>query len=139
MIYTEKQIETAKRKYTSFLKLRTTNDYEVSVIGINEAERRCEYHNNIVNAVMGGNKEIEKYWKLFFLNEEVKYDNKLAESKSKLTANKEASIDILAPIKSAKKLVEFGKWLNDAKNKFRKEHFSKKYTAESVSAFLLTI
>ena len=69
----------------------------------------------------------------------VKSDKKQAESRAKLTANKEASADILAPIKSAKKLVEFGKWLNISGNQFRKEHFSKKYTQASVSAFLLTI
>lgn len=57
-------------------------------------------------------------------------------SKSKLEANKAASSDILAPIKAAKKLGEFGKWLNTSGNPFRKEHFSKKYTQQSVNAFL---
>ncbi len=38
-------------------------------------------------------------------------------------------------IENAKRLVEFGKWLNQSGNPFRKEHFSKKYTNESVTAF----
>lgn len=139
MNYSEKQIENAKRNYINFLEIRTVESYEPQYIGYAAAEQRCEYHNGIVTSILAGNKELEKEWKLFFLNEEVKYDQKQAESKAKLTANKEASSDILAPIKSAKKLVEFGKWLNISGNQFRKEHFSKKYTQASVSAFLLTI
>jgi len=46
------------------------------------------------------------------LTEEVKKDQKESERKAKLNANKEASSDILAPIKNLKKLGEFGKWLN---------------------------
>lgn len=60
-------------------------------------------------------------------------------SKAKLAANKEASADILAPIKSAKKIGEFGKWLNNSKNPFRKQHFTKAYTQEAVQAYLQTI
>ena len=73
------------------------------------------------------------------MREEVKADQKAAERKAKLNANKEASADILAPIKKMKKIGEFGKWLNTSGNKFRKEHFSKKYTQESVNAFLSTL
>ena len=98
-----------------------------------------DYHNRIVNEILAGNKELEKKWKLFFLKEEVKKDQKEAASKAKLQANKEASADILAPIKEMKKIGEFGKWLNTSGNKFRKEHFSKKYTQESVNAFLATL
>lgn len=139
MNYSEKQIENAKRNYINFLEIRTVESYDPQYIGYAAAEQRCEHHNGIVTSILAGNKELEKEWKLFFLNEEVKSDKKQAESKAKLTANKEASADILAPIKSAKKLVEFGKWLNTSGNQFRKEHFSKKYTQASVSAFLLTI
>ena len=139
MTYTTTQIENAKANYTNFLKVRTVESYEPQYIGWAAAEQRCEFHNNIVTGILNGNKELEKEWKLFFLNEEVKSDRKAAESKAKLTANKEASADILAPIKSAKKLVEFGKWLNTSGNQFRKEHFSKKYTQASVNAFLQTI
>ena len=139
MNYSEKQIQNAKTKYSNFLQIETASNYDINIIGYNEAEKRAEFHNDIVNQILSGNKELEKEWKLFFLKEEVKADQKQAESKAKLTANKEASADILAPIKSAKKLVEFGKWLNTAGNQFRKEHFSKKYTQASVNAFLQTI
>lgn len=139
MTYTEKQIKNAKKAYNQMLVLRTVESYEPEYIGWAAAEQRCEYHNRIVREIKAGNKEIEKEWKLFFLNEEVKADKKAAESKAKLSSNKEASADILAPIKSAKKLGEFGKWLNTSGNQFRKEHFSKKYTQESVNAFLSTL
>lgn len=136
MTYTQSQIETAKSNYNSFLKYQTLADYDVENIGYNTAEQRMECHNNIVREIMSGNKEVEKEWKMFFLLEVVKADQKAAESKAKLAANKEASADILAPIKEAKRLVEFGKWLNTPGNPFRKEHFSKKYTQASVNAFL---
>jgi len=139
MNYTEKQIENAKIKYNSFLNFQTANSYDISVIGINEANNRAEYHNSIVTKIQAGDKELEKEWKLFFLKEEVKKDAKASASLEKLQANREASADILAPIKSLKKIGEFGKWLNNSKNPFRKEHFSKKYTQSSVNAFLATI
>jgi len=136
MTYTTTQIENAKANYTNFLKVRTVESYEPQYIGWSAAEQRCEFHNNIVNSILAGNKELEKEWKMFFLNEEVKSDRKAAESKAKLEANKTASADILAPIKAVKKLGEFGKWLNTPGNKFRTQHFSKKYTIEAVNAFL---
>lgn len=138
MIYTAKQIENAKRKYNQMLTIETLADYDVDVIGLNEAKQRMEYHNSIVNSILSGNKDLEIKWKTFFLNKEVKADKKTAESKAKLAENKEASADILAPIKDLKKLGDFGKWLNTAGNKFRKEHFSKNYTQASVDAFLAT-
>jgi len=139
MYYTTKQIENAKANYSAMLVLRTIESYEPQYIGWAAAEQRCEFHNNLVTSILGGNKELEKEWKLFFLNEEVKSDRKAAESKAKLSANKEASSDVLAPIKTIKKLGEFGKWLNNAGNPFRKQHFNKKYTTEAVSTFLQTI
>jgi hypothetical protein len=139
MEYTAKQIENAKRNYNAMLKMQTLSDYDVENIGRNTAEQRMDYHNRIVSEILAGNKELEKEWKLFFLKEEVKADQKAAESKAKLNANKEASANILAPIKEMKKIGEFGKWLNTSGNKFRKEHFSKKYTQESVNAFLTTL
>lgn len=139
MTHTAKQIENAKKAYNQMLALRTVESYEPEFIGWAAAEQRCEYHNRIVSEIKAGNKELEREWKLFFLKEEVKADQKANESKAKLAANKEASADILAPIKDAKKLGEFGKWLNTSGNQFRKEHFSKKYTQESVNAFLLTL
>ena len=139
MEYTAKQIENAKRNYNAMLKMQTLADYDVENIGRNTAEQRMDYHNRIVSEILAGNKDLEKEWKLFFLKEEVKADKKAAENKAKLAANKEASADILAPIKEMKKIGEFGKWLNTSGNKFRKEHFSKKYTRESVNAFLATL
>lgn len=139
MEYTAKQIENAKNRYNAFVKYHTLADYDVETIGINTAEQRMDYHNRIVADILNGNKDIEREWKLFFLKEEVKADQKAAESKAKLAANKEASADILAPIKSAKKLGDFGKWLNTSGNPFRTQHFSKKYTIEAVNAFLQTI
>ena len=136
MEYTAKQIENAKRNYNSMMRIHTLADYDVDNIGRNTAEQRMDYHNRIVTDIRNGNKELEKEWKLFFLKEEVKADQKAAESKAKLAANKEASADILAPIKEAKRIVEFGKWLNTAGNPFRKQHFNKKYTVEAVNAFL---
>ena len=139
MEYTAKQIENAKRNYNSMLRIHTLADYDVETIGRNTAEQRMDYHNRIVTDIRNGNKELEREWKLFFLKEEVKADQKASESKAKLAANKEASADILAPIKAAKKLGDFGKWLNTAGNPFRKQHFNKKYTVEAVNSFLATI
>lgn len=139
MEYTAKQIENAKRNYNSMLRIHTLADYDVEIIGRNTAEQRMDYHNRIVTDIRNGNKELEREWKLFFLKEEVKADQKEAASKAKLAANKEASADILAPIKTLKKLGEFGKWLNQKGNPYRKEHFSKKYTQASVEAFLQTL
>ncbi|MFA6817100.1 MAG: hypothetical protein WCS73_12475 [Lentisphaeria bacterium] len=139
MEYTAKQIENAKRNYNAMLKMKTLSDYDIESIGRNIAEQRMDYNNRIVSEILAGNKELEIKWKLFFLKEEVKADQKAAERKAKLNANKEASSDILAPIKKMKKIGEFGKWLNTYGNKYRKEHFSKKYTQESVNAFLQTL
>jgi len=137
--YTTKQIEKAKIAYQNFLQYRKAeNDVNYS-INPNEVERRTENHNNIVTEILGGNKELEKEWKLFFCNEEAKKDQKEEASKLKLKANKEASADILAPIKKMKKIGEFGKWLNSSGNPYRKQHFNKKYTIEAVNEFLQTI
>jgi hypothetical protein len=138
MNYTDKQIAQAKKNYHNMLVIKKAFDFNPESCGWVEAERRAEDHNQIVISILGGNVELANYWKKFFLREEVLADKKSAESKAKKSANKEASSDILAPIKSAKKLGDFGKWLNTSGNPFRKEHFSKKYTQASVNAFLLT-
>ena len=139
MEYTTKQIENAKKAYNSMLRFKSISDYDVNSIGYEAASQRMEYHNSIVSAILGGNKEEEKKWKLFFLKEEVKADKESMQSKSKLDANKAASSDIIAPIKAIKKLGEFGKWLNTPGNPYRSENFSKKYTSDSVNAFLQTL
>lgn len=136
MKYTATQIEKAKARYNAHMVIRTVDSYEPQYIGWAAAEQRCDHHNRVVEEIKAGNVELERKWKLFFLNEVANSDNKAAESKAKLAANKEASSDILAPIKAAKRLVEFGKWLNTPGNAFRKQHFSKKYTQEAVNTFL---
>lgn len=136
MNYTDKQIEKAKANYTNFLKFKTVESYEPQFIGYPAAQERCEFHNNIVRSILAGDKELEREWKLFFLNEQVKLDRQLSDKKAKLDANKSASADILAQIRAAKKMGEFAKWLNTPGNKFRNQHFSKKYTLEAVNAFL---
>ena len=60
---------------------------------------------------------------------------KRAASKAKLKANKEASNDVLAEVKAAGKLLkDYYAWLK-ASN-YKREFFSKKYTKESVNAFI---
>ena len=135
MEYTAKQIEKAKARYSAMMVERTVESFEPQYIGWAAAEQRCDHHNRIVCEIKAGNKDLEREWKLFFLKEEVKADHKASASKAKLTANKQASADILAPIKDAKRLVEFGQWLNTAGNPFRKQHFSKQYTTEAVQSF----
>ena len=136
MTHTASQIEIAKRNYFNFLQIRTVASFDPEFIGYAAAEQRCQYHNDIVNAILSGDKAKETYWKTWYLNEQVKADKAIEAKKAKLTANKESSADILAPIKEAKRIVEFGKWLNTKGNPFRKENFSKKYTQESVNTFL---
>lgn len=135
MTYTTTQIENAKVNYTTFLKVETIADYDVATIGMNTAEQRSEFHNKIVNGILAGNKELEKEWKTFFLNEQVKSDRKATESKAKLDANKSASADILAPIKAAKKLGEYYIFVKSTK-RFASEFFSKRFSHASVNAFL---
>ena len=136
MEYTTRQIENARRNYNNFNQYRTVESFEPQYIGWAAAEQRSEYHNGIVKAIAEGDKTTANQWKKFFLMEEVKADRKEAESKAKKAANKEASADILAPIKEARRIGEFGKWLNTSGNPFRKQHFNKKYTQEAVNAFL---
>jgi len=136
MTYTAKQIENAKYGYKRMVRIHTLADYDVSAVGYNTANERMDFHNAIVTQILAGNKEVQNEWKKFFLTEEVKKDQKADESKAKKTANKEASADVLAPIKLQKRIVEFGKWLNTSGNPFRKEHFSKSYSEKSVNAFL---
>ena len=136
---TQRNIENAKRAYNNFLRIETISDYSVDIIGLNEANQRVDFHNNIVNEINSGNKVIEREWKVFFLREEVKATQKANESKARLSANKEASSDVLAPIKEMKKLGLFGKWLNTSGNPYRKQHFNKNYTENAVNEFLATL
>lgn len=60
---------------------------------------------------------------------------KKARSAAKLAGNKAASADVLAKVKEAGKLLkDYYAWLK--KSQYKKEFFSKKFTEESVNAFL---
>jgi hypothetical protein len=139
MTYTKQQIENAKRNYNNWFRLHTLADYNVAMIGTTVAEERMEFHNKIVKAILSGDKEEERAQKMFFLNQEVEADRKAAASKAKKEANKAASADILKPIKEMRKIGEFGKWLNNKNNEYRRQHFNKKYTVEAVNAFIETL
>jgi len=137
MNYTDTQIEIAKRNYNNFNQYTTVDAQQPNLIGYAESEQRCHYHNNIVDQIRNGNKQVIREWKQFFLTEAVKADQKKNESKNKKAANKAASSDLLKQIKDAgKKLGDYYKWLNTSGNPYRKEYFSKKYTQESVNEFL---
>jgi len=136
---TAKQIERAKARYNAFMQYRTVESFEPEYIGWAAAEQRAEAHNNIVREIANGNRNIEREWKTFILNEILKSDRKAEESKAKLQANKEASADVLAPVKKLRKLGDFGKWLNTSGNPYRKQHFNKSYTNDAVNAYLATI
>lgn len=139
MKYTAIQIERAKRIYVDFLKLKTIKDYNLSVTSINEAQSDMVYHNNIVKQILAGNKELEREHKMSCLNIVLMNDQKEEARKEKLAANKEASADVLTPIKAIRKIGAFGKWLNTSGNPYRSQNFSKKYTQEAVDAFLATL
>ncbi len=63
--------------------------------------------------------------------------SKQHEQRAKLAKNKAGSQSHLDQIKAnKKKLGDYYKWLNTRDNQYRKEYFSKKYSAASVNAFL---
>lgn len=66
MEYTAKQIETAKRNYNSMLVIKTVDSFDPEHVGYAAAEQRCEYHNKIVRAILEGDKNLEREWKMFF-------------------------------------------------------------------------
>jgi hypothetical protein len=136
MNYTPKQIENAKRNYNAMLVIRTVESYDPYIVGWAAAQQRCEWHNNKVGAILAGDKALEREWKLFFLTEEVRADQKAEKNKAKLSANKEASSDVLAQIKSAGKLLKDYYAFVKSNKQFAREFFSKKFTQESVNAFL---
>ena len=83
MTYTTNQISRAKTAYNRFMQIETLSNYDVKTIGVNEAENRLQFHNNIVSSINEGDKGLEREWKLFFLTEEVKADQKKNDSKDK--------------------------------------------------------
>lgn len=136
MNYSPKQIENAKRAYNAMLQYRSVQSYNPEIVGWNTAEQRAEYHNNIVSQILGGNKEVAREWKLFFLKEEVLATQKSDDRKDKLAANKAASSDVLLSVKAAgKKLADYYAFVK-ADRKFAREFYSKKFTTLSVNAFL---
>lgn len=139
MEYSTEQIETAKREYGRFLQTRSASFYEVEEIGMSEAQRRADEHNSIVNAINSGNVELRREWKMFFLNSAVKSANKELERKEKQDANMKNSADVLQPLRDAKKITSFYKWIDTCGNPYRKQHYSKKYTVEAVNSFFASL
>ena len=136
MTYTAQQIEKAKAAYTRWFTYQSAADHQPQFIGRVEAEQRAESHNKIVAAILAGDKALEAEWKYFFLNEEVKKDQKAAASANKLAANKAASADVLAQVKQAgKKLADYYSFVKSNKS-YAKEFYSKKFTQASVDAFI---
>jgi hypothetical protein len=134
--FTPDQIARAERAYNAFLHFRSVSDYNVENIGIQEAKRRVEFANNEISEILNGNKELELKWKMFFLNEELRKDRKIAENKSKLAANKEATQSVLDYVKSnGYKLADYYQFLKTTK-KYAKEFYSKKYTMGSANEFM---
>lgn len=136
MKYSEKQIEAAKKAYNNFLRFETAEKQSCFELNPFEAERRAEFHNNTVERIKNGNVELEREWKLFFLNEQAKADQKANEIKQKLANNKDASSDLLAQVKkSGKKLADYYSFVKSNKQ-FAKEFYSKSFSQKSVDAFL---
>lgn len=136
MNYTAKQIENAKRNYNDMLRIRSISEFNPEIVGTCVAEQRCEYSNTIVRKILNGDVALANEWKLFFLNEEVKRDQKNEESKAKLSMNKKNSFCFLAQIKeNGRKLGDYYSFVKSNK-KYAREFFSKNFTQESVNAFL---
>ena len=139
MTYTARQIAIAKARYNSYMVLRTIRDYDLSVVGRSFAEQDRDYHNNQINAILAGDRELEKKIKYSILNDIVMADQKEVERANKLAKNKADSVVVLAPLKAIRKITAFKAWLNTSGNKFRRQAFSEKYTTEAVNAYLATI
>jgi len=134
--FTPDQIARAEKAYKAFLHYRSVSDYNIECIGIQEAKRRVEFANNEISAILNGDKQLEMKWKMFFLNEELRRDRKIAETKAKLSANKEATQSVLDYVKSnGYKLADYYSFLKSNK-KFAKEFYSKKFTMESANEFM---
>ena len=61
-------------------------------------------------------------------------EQEAAQKAAKMAANKQASEEVLAPIRAARKLGAFEAWIK--KSQYKKEFWSGKITAASVNAFL---
>lgn len=136
MTYTDNQIKRAKASYNAFLKLKSLKDYDLELTSKNVAEQEIQYHNDLVNGINAGDKVLEREWKLFYLKQAVLQDQKLNEQKSKLSANKEASKDVLAYIKGEGLLLKDYYAFLKSNKKYAREFYSKKFTMESANLFI---
>jgi hypothetical protein len=134
--FTPDQIERAKKAYNAFLHYVKVSDYDIEDMSINEINVIVDHANNEISEILNGNRELERKWKMFFLNEELRKDRKIAENKAKLAANKEATQSVLDYVKSnGYKLADYYQFLKTTK-KYAKEFYSKKYTMESANEFM---
>lgn len=136
MKYTDNQIKRAQINYNAFLKLKSLKDYDLELTSKNVAEQEIQYHNDLVNRINTGDKTLEREWKLFYLKQAVLQDQKLNEQKDKLSANKEASKDVLATIKGAGLLLKDYYAFIKSNKKYAREFYSKKFTQESANLFI---
>ena len=134
--FTPEQIARAEKEYKAFLHFRSVESFQPEYIGRIEAHQLADFHNNEIEAILNGDKEIERKWKMFFLNDQFKRDAKLAANKAKLSANKEATQSVLDYVKSnGYKLADYYQFLKTTK-KYAKEFYSKKFTMESANEFM---
>jgi hypothetical protein len=134
--FTPDQIERAEKAYRAFLHYVKVSDYDIEDMSINEINVIVDHANNEISEILNGNKELERKWKMFFLNEELRKDRKIAENKAKLAANKEATQSVLDLVKSnGYKLADYYQFLKTTK-KYAKEFYSKKFTMESANEFM---
>lgn len=136
MTYTDNQIKRAQINYNAYLVLKSLKDYDLELTSKNVAEQEIQHHNNIVSRIKAGDKSLEREWKLFFLNKAVLEDQKINEQKNKLSANKDASKDVLATIKSAGLLLKDYYAFLKSNKKYAREFYSKKFTQESANLFI---
>lgn len=127
MNYTDKQIATAKANYTAFLQEKNISDFNVGIIGRNQAEQRCDAHNAIVAKIKAGDKALEREWKLFFITEAAKVKN----SKKKVSKGEE----IIK--KSGVARNDYMKWCYY--NGFKSEVSAHNYSEASANLFLSQI
>lgn len=135
MKYTQQQIANAQKKYNAMLVIKKVSDYQPEFVGRHAAEQRCDSDNELVERIWAGDKELEREWKLFFLEQEVE-----ATRKEEMMKQRELDAKlVLAPILALRKKGAFEKWITTSRNPYAKQFYSKKYTKECVDAFLATL
>jgi hypothetical protein len=116
-----------------------TNDKSLAYKILHSANKYTAKQLWVIAYELVKNEEFSKMVADFYAEINRKENSKKAASTAKLKANKEASADVLEPIKNLRKLGAFGKWLNTSGNPYRKQHFSKKYSESAVNSFLATL